>query len=98
MAIADFVHLKVRSAYSLTEGANKVDKIVALAKEKYGFTDELDPSTIFIPFSAMTRMSGIDLNGAHGGAVTGTTAAVRTIRKGASDAVAEYFRKLSKGK
>jgi DNA polymerase-3 subunit alpha len=31
--IADFVHLKVRSAYSLTEGANKVDKIVALAKE-----------------------------------------------------------------
>ena len=32
MAIADFVHLKVRSAYSLTEGANKVDKIVALAK------------------------------------------------------------------
>jgi DNA polymerase III subunit alpha len=33
VAIADFVHLKVRSAYSLTEGANKVDKIVSLAKE-----------------------------------------------------------------
>lgn len=33
MPIADFVHLKVRSAYSLTEGANKVDKVVALAKE-----------------------------------------------------------------
>ena len=32
MAIADFVHLKVRSAYSLTEGANKVDTVVALAK------------------------------------------------------------------
>ena len=32
MAIADFIHLKVRSAYSLTEGANKVDKIVSLAK------------------------------------------------------------------
>jgi DNA polymerase-3 subunit alpha len=32
--LADFVHLKVRSAYSLTEGANKVDKIVALAKEQ----------------------------------------------------------------
>jgi DNA polymerase-3 subunit alpha len=31
--ISDFVHLKVRSAYSLTEGANKVDKVVALAKE-----------------------------------------------------------------
>ncbi len=34
MAIADFIHLKVRSAYSLTEGANKVDKVVALAKEQ----------------------------------------------------------------
>ena len=33
MPIADFIHLRVRSAYSLTEGANKVDKIVALAKE-----------------------------------------------------------------
>jgi len=32
VAIADFVHLKVRSAYSLTEGANKVEKIVSLAK------------------------------------------------------------------
>ncbi len=32
MAIADFIHLKVRSAYSLTEGANKVDAIVSLAK------------------------------------------------------------------
>ena len=32
MALADFVHLKVRSAYSLTEGANKVDTVVALAK------------------------------------------------------------------
>jgi DNA polymerase-3 subunit alpha len=34
VAIADFIHLKVRSAYSLTEGANKVDKVVALAKEQ----------------------------------------------------------------
>ena len=32
MPIADFIHLKVRSAYSLTEGANKVDSIVSLAK------------------------------------------------------------------
>jgi DNA polymerase-3 subunit alpha len=32
VAIADFVHLKVRSAYSLTEGANKVDAVVSLAK------------------------------------------------------------------
>jgi hypothetical protein len=32
VAIADFIHLKVRSAYSLTEGANKVEMVVALAK------------------------------------------------------------------
>jgi DNA polymerase III subunit alpha len=32
VSIADFIHLKVRSAYSLTEGANKVDAVVALAK------------------------------------------------------------------
>jgi DNA polymerase-3 subunit alpha len=32
VAIADFIHLKVRSAYSLTEGANKVEAVVALAK------------------------------------------------------------------
>jgi DNA polymerase III subunit alpha len=30
--IADFVHLKVRSAYSLTEGANKIETIVSIAK------------------------------------------------------------------
>ena len=32
MAIASFVHLKVRSAYSLTEGAIKPDKVASLAK------------------------------------------------------------------
>jgi DNA polymerase-3 subunit alpha len=30
--IADFIHLKVRSAYSLTEGANRIDAVVSLAK------------------------------------------------------------------
>src|ERR1700753_213912 len=31
MAYADFVHLRVHSAYSLSEGAIKADKIAALA-------------------------------------------------------------------
>jgi K+-transporting ATPase ATPase B chain len=75
---------------SLSDETPEGRSIVALAKEKYGFTDELDPSTIFIPFSAMTRMSGIDLNGAHVDEGTGAIAPVRTVRKGASDAVAEY--------
>ena len=33
MPYADFVHLRVHSAYSLSEGAIKPDKIAALAKE-----------------------------------------------------------------
>ena len=33
MPYADFVHLRVHSAYSLSEGAIKVDKIAALARE-----------------------------------------------------------------
>ena len=75
---------------SLSDETPEGRSIVTLAKEKYGFTDELDPSTVFIPFSAMTRMSGIDLNGAHVGEGNEATTPVRTIRKGASDAVAEY--------
>jgi potassium-transporting ATPase ATP-binding subunit len=72
---------------SLADETPEGRSIVALAKEKYGFTDELDPSTVFIPFSAMTRMSGVDMNGAHPGE---GQAAVRSIRKGAGDAVATY--------
>jgi len=53
--------------------------IVVLAKEKYGLRGrELAPhSPIFIPFSAQTCMSGVDLDG-------------REIRKGAPDAIARY--------
>jgi K+-transporting ATPase ATPase B chain len=52
--------------------------IVALAKERYGLSDEAIPSANFIPFSAQTRMSGVDLP-------NGTV-----IRKGAGDSVAAY--------
>ena len=72
---------------SLSDETPEGRSIVTLAKEKYGFTDELDPSTVFIPFSAMTRMSGVDMNGAHNG---DGQAAVHSIRKGASDSVAAY--------
>lgn len=53
--------------------------IVVLAKEKYGLRGrELAPhNPIFIPFSAQTRMSGLDMDG-------------REIRKGAPDAIARY--------
>jgi K+-transporting ATPase ATPase B chain len=76
---------------SLADETPEGRSIVTLAKEKYGFTDELDPSTVFIPFSATTRMSGVDMNGAHnGGGQAGEQAAAHSIRKGAGDSVAAY--------
>src|SRR5689334_15217282 len=53
--------------------------IVVLAKEKYGLRGhELSShSATFIPFSAVTRMSGVDLDG-------------REIRKGAFEAIVSY--------
>jgi potassium-transporting ATPase ATP-binding subunit len=72
---------------SLSDETPEGRSIVALAKEKYGFTDELDPSTIFIPFSAMTRMSGVDMNGAP---IGDGQSVIHVIRKGAGDSVAAY--------
>jgi K+-transporting ATPase ATPase B chain len=72
---------------SLPDETPEGRSIVTLAKEKYGLTDEEDASATFIPFSATTRMSGVDLNGALPG---DGAAPAHTIRKGASDAVASY--------
>jgi len=72
---------------SLPDETPEGRSIVTLAKEKYGLSDEEEATATFIPFSAMTRMSGVDLNGAR--AADGA-APVHTIRKGASDAVAAY--------
>ena len=54
--------------------------IVVLAKEKYGLRGrELAPhNPTFIPFSAQTRMSGVDMDG-------------REIRKGAPEAIKRYI-------
>ena len=70
---------------SLSDETPEGRSIVALASEKYGFTDEVDASATFIPFSATTRMSGVDLNGAQNG-----KAGTHSIRKGAGDSVAAY--------
>ena len=53
--------------------------IVVLAKEKYGLRGrELAPhNPIFIPFSAQTRMSGVDMDGTE-------------VRKGAPEAIKRY--------
>jgi K+-transporting ATPase ATPase B chain len=66
---------------SLADETPEGRSIVVLAKEKYGLRgrDLADRSATFVPFSAQTRMSGVDLDG-------------RTIRKGAADAVARFVR------
>ena len=53
-----------------------------LAKEKYGIRGrEMAPlNAHFIPFSAQTRMSGVDIEG-------------HSIRKGAVDAILDYVGK-----
>jgi K+-transporting ATPase ATPase B chain len=67
---------------SLADETPEGRSIVVLAKEKYGLRERDIHSlgAVFVPFSAQTRMSGVDLNG-------------REIRKGASDAVREYVQK-----
>ncbi|HEX4715018.1 MAG TPA: potassium-transporting ATPase subunit KdpB [Ktedonobacteraceae bacterium] len=72
---------------SLSDETPEGRSIVAFAKERYGFADVVDPRAVFIPFSAMTRMSGVDLGGALTGAVP---APAQTIRKGASDSIVAY--------
>ena len=64
---------------SLADETPEGRSIVVLVKEKYGLRgrelSQLNP--IFIPFSAQTRMSGVDLDGLQ-------------IRKGAPEAIAKY--------
>jgi K+-transporting ATPase ATPase B chain len=64
---------------SLPDETPEGRSIVVLAKEKYGLRGrELSSHEVkFVPFSAQTRMSGVDLNGFE-------------IRKGATDAISNY--------
>jgi len=66
---------------SLADETPEGRSIVILAKEKYGLRgrDIHKLEATFIPFSAETRMSGANLAG-------------RQIRKGSSDAIAEYIK------
>ncbi len=65
---------------SLADETPEGRSIVVLAKEKYNIrARELAQSNAeFIPFSAVTRMSGVEVDG-------------RSIRKGATDAIAKYL-------
>ncbi|HEX5122313.1 MAG TPA: potassium-transporting ATPase subunit KdpB [Rhodanobacteraceae bacterium] len=63
---------------SLADETPEGRSIVVLAKEKFGIRErEVSSELRFVPFTAQTRMSGVDLAG-------------REIRKGAADAVRNY--------
>ncbi|GCE12772.1 potassium-transporting ATPase subunit KdpB [Tengunoibacter tsumagoiensis] len=71
---------------SLADETPEGRSVVALAKERYQLEAEEQPEAIFVPFSAQTRMSGVDLP-------TGEKL-IRSVRKGAGDSVATYVREL----
>ncbi|MGA8296457.1 MAG: potassium-transporting ATPase subunit KdpB, partial [Acidimicrobiales bacterium] len=63
---------------SLADETPEGRSIVVLAKELFNIRErELEPGHVFVPFSATTRMSGLDTDG-------------RQIRKGAADSVTRW--------
>lgn len=77
---------EVAQLASLADETPEGRSIVVLAKDKYGFRGrsvgagpEAPQGAKFVPFTAQTRMSGVDLDGL-------------VIRKGASDAIIEQVR------
>lgn len=88
---AEFIPLTGVDAKSLADAAQLSSladetpegrSIVVLANKQYDFSvndlTELEPSAEFVPFTAQTRMSGVNVNG-------------REIRKGAVDAIQKYL-------
>lgn len=73
-----------KAAYlsSYTDETPEGRSIIALAK-KLGFTQELPEDATFVPFSAQTKMSGVNIAG-------------RQIRKGSADAIEKYLNALGK--
>ena len=68
---------------SLADETPEGRSIVVLAKEKYGLrgVEVAERNAQFIPFTAQTRMSGVDIDGS-------------VIRKGAVDAVVDHARRM----
>lgn len=74
---------------SLSDETAEGRSIVVLAKNLYGLRAESLSlaNTVFIPFTAQSRMSGIDFLDANGNVV-------RQIRKGAADAIQKFVETL----
>jgi potassium-transporting ATPase ATP-binding subunit len=84
--VSDFEIGEAAQLSSLSDETPEGRSIVVLAKEKFGLrgrtltpTTEAPEGMKFIPFTAQTRMSGVDFDGIH-------------IRKGAPDSMFEYLR------
>jgi K+-transporting ATPase ATPase B chain len=86
---AEFIPLAGRTDRQVAEAAQLASlsdetpegrSIVVLAKERYGLRQRelASQQAVFVPFTASTRMSGVNLNG-------------REIRKGAGDAIERYI-------
>ena len=71
---------------SLADETPEGRSIAVLAKEKYGLRgrDMAEPHATFVPFTAQTRMSGINFANGDGGIT-------RRIRKGASESIRLYI-------
>ena len=92
---SEFIPLPGVSAQELAEAAQLASfsdetpegrSIVVLAKEQYGLRERSmsELNARFIPFSAQTRMSGVDIDGT-------------SIRKGAVDAIIAHVRLAARG-
>jgi K+-transporting ATPase ATPase B chain len=69
---------EVAQLASLADETPEGRSIVVLAKERFGLRETVPAEHQFVPFSATTRMSGVNLNGTM-------------IRKGAADAVKAFI-------
>jgi K+-transporting ATPase ATPase B chain len=69
---------EVAQLASLADETPEGRSIVVLAKERFGLRERELGEHTFVPFTAQTRMSGVDLNGS-------------VIRKGAADAVKTFI-------
>lgn len=76
---------------SLADETPEGRSIVVLAKEKYGLRERhiMEIAATFVPFSAQTRMSGVDIPAKD-------ALPPRTVRKGAMEAIKKYLEQRGK--
>ncbi|MBR9973683.1 potassium-transporting ATPase subunit KdpB [Magnetospirillum sulfuroxidans] len=77
---------------SLADETPEGKSIVTLARTRFGLAEPDRGGMSFVPFTAQTRMSGVNMNGGSWG---GVMTAVSEIRKGASDAITNYVAERS---